>query len=256
MPLAPTDRLLRCPSGLFFECRGIARAVPVKIDKIEFCLDFHIYPIVDFDLLLGSPLENLLQEKSSQGSLSYEFGETAFTPPITYLEIPMVEHHYDHNLFEEMMLASQLISPNIASPPDPLNEELLEENTREGWSDRIIDFSEAVWVESPSTIIPCSIRWITVEAQLVSNMEGNIMPWHLAHPFLGNVSLKPSGKLLESCPFGHILECRWVASAVPITIDKIEVNLDFHIFNVLDFDLLIGYPPDNLHHTPLGSLHE
>ena len=82
------------------------------------------------------------------------------------------------------------------------------------------------------------------------------MPWHLAHPFLGNVSLKPSGKLLESCPFGHILECRGVASVVPITIDKIEVNLDFHIFDVLDFDLLIGYPPDNLHHTPLGSLFE
>ena len=82
------------------------------------------------------------------------------------------------------------------------------------------------------------------------------MSWHLAHSFLGNVSLKPSGKLLESCPFGHILECRWVASAVPITIDKIEVNLDFHIFDVLDFDLLIGYPPDNLHHTPLGSLFE
>ena len=82
------------------------------------------------------------------------------------------------------------------------------------------------------------------------------MSWHLAHPFLGNVSLKPSGKLLESCPFGHILECRGVASIVPITIDKIEVNLDFHIFDVLDFDLLIGYPPDNLHHTPLGSLFE
>jgi len=87
-------------------------------------------------------------------------------------------------------------------------------------------------------------------------MEGNIMPWHLAHSFLGNVSLKPSGKLLESCPFGHILECRGVASAVPITIDKIEVNLDFHIFDVLDFDLLIGCPPDNLRRTPLGSLFE
>jgi len=82
------------------------------------------------------------------------------------------------------------------------------------------------------------------------------MPWHLAHPFLGNVSLKPSGKLLESCPFGHILECRGVASVVPIDIDKIEVNLDFHIFDVLDFDLLISCPPDNLHHTPLGSLFE
>ena len=43
---------------------------------------------------------------------------------------------------------------------------------------------------------------------------------------------------------------------MPITIDKIEVNLDFHIFDILDFDLLIGYPLDNFHHSPLGSLHE
>ena len=82
------------------------------------------------------------------------------------------------------------------------------------------------------------------------------MSWHLAHSLLGSVSLKPSGKLLKSCPFGHILECRGVASAVPVTIEKIEVNLDFHIFDVLDFDLLIACPPDNLYHTPLGSLHE
>jgi hypothetical protein len=164
MPLDLTDRLFQSPSGLFFECRGIARAVPVKIDKIEVRLDFHIYPIIDFDHLIGSPLENLLQEKSSQGSLSIESGQTAFTPPITYPEIPMVEHHDDHNLLEEMMLASPLISPNIASPPDPLNEALLEENTREELSNRIIDFFEAVWIESPSTIIPCSIRGIAIEA--------------------------------------------------------------------------------------------
>ena len=43
---------------------------------------------------------------------------------------------------------------------------------------------------------------------------------------------------------------------MPITIDKIEVNLDFHIFDILDFDLLIGYPLENFHHSPLGSLHE
>ena len=75
----------------------------------------------------------------------------------------MVEHHDNHNLFEEIMLASPLISPNIASPPDPLNEALLEENTTEEWSNRIIDFSEAVWVESPSTIMQCSIWGIIVE---------------------------------------------------------------------------------------------
>ena len=139
MPLDPTDRLFQSPSGLFFECRGIARAVPIKIDKIEVRLDFHVYPIVDFELLIGAPLENLLQEKPSQGSLSYESGETS---PISYPKNPMVEHHDDHNPLEKMMLASPLTYPNIASPPDPLNEALL----------------EAVWIESPSTIIPCSIR--------------------------------------------------------------------------------------------------
>ena len=147
--------------------------MPVKIDKIEVCLDFHVYPIVDFDFLLGSPLENLLQEKSAQGSLNHDSGETA---PISCLEIPMAEHHDDHNLFEEIMLVSPFISPNIASPPDPLNDALLKEDIREELSNRIVDFSEAVWIESPFTIIPCSIWGITIEAQLIPNMEGNIMP--------------------------------------------------------------------------------
>jgi hypothetical protein len=61
MPLVPTNRLYKSPSGLIFECRGIARAVPIKIDKIKVQLDFHIYPILDFDLLIGFPLEKLLQ---------------------------------------------------------------------------------------------------------------------------------------------------------------------------------------------------
>ena len=82
------------------------------------------------------------------------------------------------------------------------------------------------------------------------------MPWHLAYTLLGSVALKPSGKLFESCPQGQILECRGVASVVLVIIDKIEVSLDFHIFDILDFDLLIGYPLENFHHSPLGSFHE
>ena len=91
MPLDQTDRHFQSPSGLFFECRGIIRAVPVKIDKIEVLLDFHVYLIVDFDLLMGSHLEDFLQEKSSQGSLSYESLETTSTPPITYPKNPLAK---------------------------------------------------------------------------------------------------------------------------------------------------------------------
>jgi hypothetical protein len=87
-------------------------------------------------------------------------------------------------------------------------------------------------------------------------MEANIMPWHLEYTLLSSVPLKPSDKLFKSCHLGHILECRGVTSVALITIDKIEVNLDFHIFDILDVDLLIGYPLENLHHTPLGNLYE
>ena len=111
--------------------------MPVKIDKIEIKLDFHIYPIVDFDLLIGYPLEMLLHEKSSQGSLKRKSGETTFATLNSCPENPKVEHHLNHDPFEEMMLMSPFISPNIASPPNPFNEELLKEDIREEWSNRL-----------------------------------------------------------------------------------------------------------------------
>ena len=83
---------------------------------------------------------------------------------------------------------------------------------------------------------------ITIEAHVNPIMEVNIMPWHLAYALLGYVTLRSSDKLLKCCPFGRIIECRRVASTVLLTLDKIEVHLGFHIFNVLDFNLHIGYP--------------
>jgi hypothetical protein len=65
MPLVPTNRFFKSHSGHIFECRGISRAVSIKIDKLEVHLDFSIYPILDFDLLLGYPLEKLHLENSS-----------------------------------------------------------------------------------------------------------------------------------------------------------------------------------------------
>jgi hypothetical protein len=90
-------------------------------------------------------------------------------------------------------------------------------------------------------MLPCSIKGITVEAHLNPVMEVTIMPWHLAYTLLGNVTLRPSHKLLKSCLSRCILECRGVACAMPLLVDKIKVNLDFHVFDVLDLD-----PPPRL----------
>jgi len=132
------------------------------------------------------------------------------------------------------------------SPPDSRNEAPLEEAMKEDWSDGEKRFSEAIWISSPSTITPRSIRGTTVEAHINPIMEVNVLPCHLAYTLLGNVTLRPSDMLLRSCPLGHILKCRGIASAVPLIVDKIEVNLDFHILNILDFDLLLGSPFEKL----------
>jgi hypothetical protein len=44
-------------------------------------LDFHIYAILDFDLLIGYQLAKLFKEKPSYGSLDEKLGTTTFATP-------------------------------------------------------------------------------------------------------------------------------------------------------------------------------
>ena len=82
-PLTPTNKYFKSPSGLYFECRGIARDVPIILDKIDVYLDFYIYDILDFDLLLGLPLKKLL---ASHGSLDEKLTETSSATATPCLE--------------------------------------------------------------------------------------------------------------------------------------------------------------------------
>jgi hypothetical protein len=91
MLLVLTDKLFKSPLELFFECCRIARAVPMEFNKIEVCLDFHIYAILDFDLLIGYPLEKLFKEKPSHGSLDEKLGTTASATHIPSLKNPKVK---------------------------------------------------------------------------------------------------------------------------------------------------------------------
>jgi hypothetical protein len=65
--------------------------VPVIISKIEVFIDFHIYAILEFDLLIGHPLENLLQEKSSDRGLDENVGKTTFATHTSCPVSPMVK---------------------------------------------------------------------------------------------------------------------------------------------------------------------
>ena len=92
----------------------IARAVPIIIDKTEVCLDFHIYAILEFELLIVYPFEKLFQEKPSHGSLDEKFGKTASIISIPYPKNPKAKEQPNHNPFEKVKFISPFISPKLA----------------------------------------------------------------------------------------------------------------------------------------------
>jgi len=81
--------------------------VPLIIDKIEVNLDFHIFDILDFDLLLGSPFEKLLVH---QGSLDEMLRKAASATTTSCLENPMAKHLPKPNLLMEMVYESPFVS--------------------------------------------------------------------------------------------------------------------------------------------------
>jgi hypothetical protein len=115
MLLILTNQLFKSPLGLFFECCGIARVVPITIDKTEVHLDFHIYAILEFDLLIGHPREKLFQEKPFHGGLDEKLGTTASAIPIPCPKRPKAKQQPNHNPFEEAKFISLFFSPRLAS---------------------------------------------------------------------------------------------------------------------------------------------
>jgi hypothetical protein len=71
--------------------------VPIKINETKVCLDFHIYDILEFDVLIGHPLENLIQEISSDGGLDENVGKTAFATHTSCPVSPMVKQRLTHD---------------------------------------------------------------------------------------------------------------------------------------------------------------
>ena len=53
---------------------GILRDVSVWYDKTELALDFHIFEVHDFNILIGHPIEKMFQNISPLGTLDVTLG--------------------------------------------------------------------------------------------------------------------------------------------------------------------------------------
>jgi hypothetical protein len=105
---------------------------------------------------------------------------------------------------------------------------------------RIRAFSpEVIRLDSPSTTIYCQINNDSFDALYNPVVGVNIMSSIFAYDLLKDIPLVPTTKLLKSL-LGHIVTSLEILCALPILVNETKVHLNFYIFDVMEFDLLIG----------------
>jgi hypothetical protein len=62
MPLAPTTNLMKSLSGRIVPSLGILCALPIFVNGTRVLLNFYIFDVVEFDVLIGQLIERLIQE--------------------------------------------------------------------------------------------------------------------------------------------------------------------------------------------------
>jgi hypothetical protein len=68
-----------------------------------------------------------------------------------------------------------------------------------------------------------------------------------AHNLLKDIPLAPMTKLLKSL-LGHIVPTLGILCTLHILVNGTKVHLNFYIFDIIEFDLLIGQPIERLIH--------
>ena len=100
---------------------------------------------------------------------------------------------------------------------------------------------EVIRFNSPSVAIKLQVDSYPFEALYNPVVGVNIMSYTFAKEFWRDMPLIPTNKLLKNCS-GHITPSLGVLSALPIVINDFHILRNFYIFDVWDFDVMIGVP--------------
>ena len=109
------------------------------------------------------------------------------------------------------------------------------------WLTKSEQFPQVIRFNSPSIAIKLQVDSYPFEALYNPDVGVNIMSYTFAKNFLRDIPLIPTNKLLKNCS-RHILPSLGVLSALPIVINDFCILLNFYIFDVCDFDIMIGVP--------------
>jgi hypothetical protein len=114
MPLTPTTKLLKSPSGHILSL-GILYVLPIQVKHTMVHLSFYIFDIMEFDLLIGQPIERLIQE-GQIGKLNIDLGKNFKLPlSITHSLNVKIKSCPEPDPIKEDKVASleHLIKPNL-----------------------------------------------------------------------------------------------------------------------------------------------
>ena len=99
--------------------------------------------------------------------------------------------------------------------------------------------SYEIRLDSPSIFIRYQINKAPFDALDNPIVGANFMSASFTHDLLKHMPLTPTTKLLKSLS-GHILLSLGILYVLPIQIKGTKVHLSFYIFDIMEFDLLIG----------------
>jgi hypothetical protein len=104
--LTPTTKLMKSFLGHIVASLGILHIQPIQVEGTLVHLSFYVFPIWDFDLLIGQPFRRLLYEGQT-GKLNICFGKKLIFPvSISHSLSTRTESYPESNPLEEFKAAS------------------------------------------------------------------------------------------------------------------------------------------------------
>uniref|UniRef100_A0A0E0FAB6 Integrase catalytic domain-containing protein n=1 Tax=Oryza meridionalis TaxID=40149 RepID=A0A0E0FAB6_9ORYZ len=114
--ITPTNKFFKHSNENIIEGFGIVQDVPVCFEDREAVLDFHVFEIKDFDILIGLPIKQLLINMPRLDSLKITLGGNEFSVPFSRAMFALTNSLLENEYAEEV----------TAVPPNESPETLLE----------------------------------------------------------------------------------------------------------------------------------
>ena len=126
---------------------------------------------------------------------------------------------------------------------------------RSEWVEEAELSSKEIQIRTPSSTIQCQLCRTSVDILYNPTVRANFMSASFAHTYFGDYILALTNKPYRITPRTR-LEGLGVLHNISLYHNKNEIPLDFHVFDIQDFDIMIGHPLEKLFVEPprLGDL--